>query len=138
MTSPANFSPHTVHDVDLNALFPTFNRWVFGPGRQRKIRLNLFQPGRRQNHGYVEHDGGVRHMMFLPLRPGSDLSDYLRAWDSACTRPYPTEGGCPIYSWVSVAVIPEAQVSERLERKYGRDCHLVPELPAQELPHLSP
>ena len=64
-----------------NNLFPSLDKWAFGEGSMM-VKLNLFQPGKKENHGFIERgNGGVRHVIFLPVRAGDDLYEYFRSLD---------------------------------------------------------
>ncbi|KAI2512086.1 hypothetical protein MHU86_2374 [Fragilaria crotonensis] len=108
---PKGFILYETQQVDLNVLFPTFNKWVFQGGRTAE--LNLFQPGRKQNFGFVER--GSRHMLYLPCKAGNDLSEYLHCFDVAAKRKH---GG--MTNWFSVVVLPKEH-SATLANRYSRD-----------------
>lgn len=117
--APGGFLPYDTQKVDLNVLFPTLNKWAFQ--HDRAVELHLFQPGRKQNHGYVQRDdNGVLHMLFLPCRAGKDLSTYLHCFDYASQFKFETYNDCPMYNWYSVVVCPEGHL-ESLTDQYSRN-----------------
>jgi hypothetical protein len=113
--APNGFIPNVTERVNLNALFPTFNKWGFQ--HDRAVELHLFQPGRKQNHGYVQRDdNGVLHMLFLPCKAGKDLSAYLHCLDYASRFKYETFEDCPMYSWYSIVVCPQGHSDSSTDR----------------------
>ncbi|KAI2506269.1 hypothetical protein MHU86_8204 [Fragilaria crotonensis] len=91
--APNGYILYDAQDVDLNALFPTFNGWAFQDQDAPPVELNLFQAGGKQNHGYVQKDkDGLIHMIFLPCQAGDDLSVYLHCFDYASQFKYATHG----------------------------------------------
>ena len=112
--APTGFIEYVTQEVDLNAMFPTFNDWVFRHGRAAE--LNLFQAGRKQNFGFVERTAGTRHMIILPCKAGGeDSSVYLHCFDFATQFKH---GGD--YSWYSVVVLPEDH-PPKLNDRYSRE-----------------
>jgi hypothetical protein len=53
-SGPAGYAKFSPGDptVDLNSSFATLNRWAFVEGEN--VSLNLFQPPRKHNHGFLK------------------------------------------------------------------------------------
>ncbi|KAI2512015.1 hypothetical protein MHU86_2303 [Fragilaria crotonensis] len=119
--APNGYILYDAQDVDLNALFPTFNGWAFQDQDAPSVELNLFQAGGKQNHGYVQKDkDGLIHMIFLPCQAGDDLSVYLHCFDYASQFKYATHGEYPMYSWFSMVVLPEGH-KPTVSKRYSRE-----------------
>lgn len=108
--------------INLNTMFPTLNKFII---EAESISLNFFQPGRKHNYGLVERENeGVRHMIFLPVRPGGDLHHYLHCFDYASQFKYSTfkdeKWECPNYTWYSMVVFPY-HVQMRTHQKWFSD-----------------
>jgi hypothetical protein len=116
---PKGYILFETQQVDLNTLFPSFNKWAF-PRNGRAAELNLFQAGRKQNYGFVERSYGLRHMLFLPCKAGDDLSVYFHCFDCASQAKYATRDGYAMNSWFSVVVLPEDHPAT-LSKRYARD-----------------
>ncbi len=103
---PAGFQEFSTDAVDLNAMFPTFNTFL---EQAEMLSVNLFQPGRKKNYGYVERGNeGVKHMIFLPAAPKKELSDYLHLFDYGSQFKYSMyDESCPNYNWFSMVVFPQ-------------------------------
>lgn len=134
---PDGYSLYVTQEFDLDDIFPTFNEWAFG---RRRTTLNLFQAGRKQNHGFVERgNGGVRHMIFLPCKAGEDLSDYLHCFDYASQFKFKTaDKGYPLYSWFSVVVCPEDHPPALSKRYSSNQEKGFVELRVAPYPHTTP
>ena len=114
---PTGFQEFSTDSADLNAMFPTFNTFL---QEAEMLCVNLFQPGRKKNYGYVERGNqGVKHMIFLPAPPKSDLSDYLHTFNYASRFKYSTfdSYGSPNYNWFSVVIFPNGY--NKSVGKYG-------------------
>jgi len=108
----------TTDHVDLNTSFPTLNKWLL---EAQQLNLNLFQPGRKHNYGLLERgNAGVRHMIYLPVKPGNDLADYLHCLDYASQFEYSKskEYGYPNNNWYSMVILPR-DVTTQTYQKYG-------------------
>lgn len=111
----SGFVLYETQQVDLNVLFPSFNKWAFLREYEDSVSLNLFQAGRKSNYGFVQKDDGVMQMMYLPCRAGDDLSVYLHCFD------YASRFKCgSMCSWYSMVVLPEGH-SDALSSKYSRN-----------------
>lgn len=97
----------TDESIDLNSMFPTFNTFL---QQAERLSINLFQPGRKKNYGYVvERDNkGCKHMIYLPAKPQSkELSDYLHMFNYAAQFKYAQSyEEFPDYTWYSMVVFP--------------------------------
>lgn len=111
---PDGLVPYVTDKVDLNALFPTLNKWAFHHESRRLVELNLFQPGRKQNFGFVEKRDRTLHMIFLPCRAGTDLSVYLHCFD------YASQFKSTTNNWYSMVVFPEEHPAKLADR-YSRE-----------------
>jgi hypothetical protein len=119
--APNGFILYDAPQVDLNALFPTFNQWAFQRGVAPAVELNLFQAGAKQIYGYVQKDyHGVFHMIFLPCQAGNDLSVYLHCFDYAAQFKYATQKDYPMYNWFSMVVLPEKH-KPTVSKRYSRE-----------------
>jgi len=104
--APSGMVEFNTDQANLNTMFPTFNKWI---SEAEQIGLNFFQPGRKHNYGLQERgNDGVRHMIFLPAKPGNDLADYLHCFDYASQFEYSKDEkwGTPNYDWYSMVVFP--------------------------------
>lgn len=119
--APAGYRKYAPpRDVDLDATFKDLNAWAFGEEAEGVI-LDLFQPPRKPNHGFIERDHlGVRHMVLMPAAPPKDLAAYLRCLEAGVSLGGPKmhEWG-PEYNWYSMIVLPAATADERTRKKWG-------------------
>ena len=118
----AQYSPPQDLKVDLDETFAHLNKWAFVEGES--VSLNLFQPPRTRNHGYLERcNMGVHHMIFMPAAPPKDLAAYLHCLDAGVSlgKPKMYRDDCPEYSWYSMVVLPAASVNERLRKTWFSD-----------------
>ena len=108
-------------NMDLDLLFPNLSEWIFNE-ESIMTQVNLFQPGRKLNHGYLKRGNcGVNHMLFLPVKAGNDLGDILHCLDFASTRKFAVnEDGFPNNTWFSVVISP-SPVDIRLKSKFSKD-----------------
>ena len=114
---PTGYIQHVTKEVNLNSLFPTFNKWAFQQGHM--VSLNLFQAGRKNNYGFCQRgNDGVRHMIYLPCKAGKDLSVYLHCFDYATQFSYATYEGGPEYSWYSMVVCPDIQKTAKYQSQH--------------------
>ena len=92
-------------ETDLDDMFPKMNTFL---SKAEMLTIDLFQPGRKKNHGYLERNNmNCMHMIFLPAKAGNDLSDYLHTIDYACQFDVSMyDAYCPNYSWYSMVVFP--------------------------------
>lgn len=106
---PSGVQEFTTTDtgIDLNAMFPTLNSFL---QQANMLTINLFQPGRKKNYGYLERgNDGVKHMIYLPAPPNKkELSDYLHLLNHTWQFKYSTQDGgtYPNYTWYSVVAFP--------------------------------
>lgn len=106
------FIPYVTDQVNLNHMFPHFNAWLNHAEEGFSLECNFFQPGRKHMYGYFEHlYRACLHMIYLPLKPGKDLSDYLHCIDHASQFPCSTfdYGGTESYpnnTWYSMVALP--------------------------------
>ena len=114
------YAPPADLGVDLDATFARLNAWAFVEGTG--VALNLFQPPRKHNHGYIERGNmGVSHMVLMPAAPPKDLAAYLHCLDEGVGRGSPRmHGSCPEYSWYSMVVLPAGSADEKARKKWGR------------------
>lgn len=106
----AGFTEFQTDKVDLNTQFPRLNQWIMeAPTR---LRINLFQPGKKHNWGFLEYEGyGCGNMLYMPAKPTS-LSDYLFTLNYGSGFK-----GNGQYSWFSMVVLP-SNASKNIFRKY--------------------
>lgn len=98
--------------IDLNSIFGSLNKWAFVEGES--VTLNLFQPGKKTNHGYVERGNNcIKHMIFMPAAAPKDLAAYLHCFNFG-TQFKP--GGS--YNWFSLVVLPNASATETVTSKW--------------------
>jgi hypothetical protein len=106
----------------LNTLFPTFNTWI-QKASQATLGLNFFQPGKKHNYGFFERGNmRVRHMIYLPVKPHVDLTDYLYTIDYAAQFKYATSTDhgftYPHFTWYSMVIFPSDTINFELYQKY--------------------
>jgi hypothetical protein len=115
---PEKFQEFSIDTVDLNAMFPTFNTFI---EQAEMLSVDLFQPGRKHNYGYVERGNeGVKHMIYLPAAPKKELSNYLHLLDYGSQFTYSMfNGSFPCHTWFSMVVFPDGY--NKSFGKYGQD-----------------
>lgn len=93
--------------VDLDEVFPAFRAWM-QTAEGKSLHLNLFQPGKKRNHGYFQlSDVAILHMIYLPTNPmgqggeNVDLSEYLHTVNYAAEFKH---DGC--HDWFSMVAFP--------------------------------
>ena len=105
--------------LNLDTTFPHLQRFIFGADHGC-VTVNLFQPGRRKNYGFMANDcSGTYGMLYLPAKP-DDLANYLKYFnDGARLKPkgLQTEGYA-YYNWHSVVILPRSKLTDTLERRY--------------------
>ena len=124
LKKPAEVIEYQTDQVDLNAMFSSFNSFYKNAAMPN---INLFQPGRKKNYGFVSRGNeGCKHMIYLPAKPDADLSNYLHTIDYACRFKHSTMNSCgaefPMNSWYSMIVFPNEY--NKSYGKYGE--HLEP------------
>eukprot|EP00804_Cyclotella_cryptica_P015243 CCRYP_005359-RA/>CCRYP_005359-RA protein AED:0.13 eAED:0.13 QI:0/-1/0/1/-1/1/1/0/375 len=102
-------------EINLDTMFPRLNNFVFSPDGNISA-VNLFQPGRKQQFGFIEcGTHGIRRMLHLPVKPDS-LNDWMYYFEKGATvRP---DGG---YNWHSVVMLPMIKLTPQLIDKYRRN-----------------
>lgn len=102
-------------EMNLDTMFPSLNDFVFSPDGNISA-VHLFQPGRKQNFGFVEcGTHGIRRMMYLPVKPDS-LNDWIYYFEKGATiRPHGD------YNWHSVVLLPDIKLTPQLNEKYRRN-----------------
>lgn len=112
---PSGYRKFTTSEIDLNLKFPTLNQLLF-EGCDRNVDVCLFKAGQKPNNfGYLELDEQFRHMIFMPVPPERDLSDYLHCLNVAA-KPRPNGH----YTWFSVTVIPRYKIKQSHSDVYGK------------------
>ena len=101
-------------DVNLDTLFPSLQAWIFGGNSP--CNVHLFQPGRKQNFGFMDKNNG-RMMLYLPVKP-SNLMNWIGYFDEGSKKEPKRLHGHLCHTWHSVVIIPRLKYSEKLYRKY--------------------
>lgn len=114
----SRYAPSTINGnepYNLDTKFPDLQQWVFNASG--KVVVNLFQPGKKHNYGFMENGRGG--MLFLPVKAG-DLSNYMQYFnDGARLKPKGLEtDGYAHFDWHSVVILPRSNLTDQLRRKY--------------------
>lgn len=120
---PAGYTKYVPSSINgnvpfsLDATFAPLQQWIFD--RTGTVVVNLFQAGKKKNHGFMEDGHGG--MMYMPAKP-SDLTSYVKCFnDGAGKKPKglePGGAGYRHYNWHSVVIVPRSKLTDALRRKY--------------------
>lgn len=84
--------------------------------KAKRVALNLFQAGRKQNFAFLDNRFTA---VYLPARPNG-LANWLECLNQgASVKPAGVEGeGYSHYTWHSVVVLPRSSLTPQLTKKY--------------------
>lgn len=109
--------------ANMDELYPSLSKFLFKKDNQEKVEINLFQPGKKKVHAYIENGYfGCLHAMYVPEK-FSCVEEMLFALNKSSQVDRPewndTEyGSFPSYNWYGITIFPPSKASSPAYNRY--------------------